>query len=157
MKCGERGFKTVTGEPCGQEIGARAAGCLWHSRTAEERSLLATKGALASRMRRFLPTTTPPPEFGSTAAIVTWAQETAQRVLSGALDPRAASEARQLAALTIQARSADAQERLVDALLKLEHGGAAMLLLSRLTDGGAGRPLPGRVLSMVPAPAGDPA
>jgi hypothetical protein len=114
-------------------------------------------------MQRFLPATSAPPEFSSTASIVAWAEQTAQRVLTGALDPRAAGEARQLAALTITARQADAQAALVEALLKLEHGGTAVMLLSRLQDGlngGKQRQIPGaaRVLSMpagAAAPAGE--
>jgi hypothetical protein len=96
----------------------------------------------------------PPPEFASTEAIVAWAQTTAQQVLCGDLDPRAASEARQLAGLAIQARAADSQERLVEVLLRLEHGGAAVMLLSRLQQGlveGRTRPLPPRVLRASPA------
>ncbi len=103
------------------------------------------KGGIASRMRRFMPSDSPPPEFSSTAAIVAWAERTAQRVLCGELEPRAAGEARQLAALTIQARAADAQEKLVEALLRVEHGGAALLLLGKLQDGlsqAGRRPLP---------------
>lgn len=144
----------ATGEPCGQGT-APGRRCVWHTRDAAGRRLLALKGGVASRMRSYLPSSAPRPEFSSTAAVVAWAEATAHKVLSGALDPRAAGEARQLAALTIQARSAEAQERLVDALLRLENGGAAVMMLARLTDGiadGKGRPLPGRVLPMAATP-----
>jgi hypothetical protein len=130
---------------------------VWHKGSAEDRRAVALKGGIASRMQRYLPATTPRPEFSSTAAIVTWAEETARKVLTGDLDPRAASEARQLAALTISARQADAQAQLVDALLSLEHGGAAVALLAQFTSAqadGKRRPLPGRVLPIRP-PEGD--
>lgn len=146
MKCGDKtGHITAKGTLCQQEIAADAPGCIWFVRTPDERSELAMKGGIASRLRRFLPASAPPPEFSSTPAIVMWAQTTAQKVLAGELDPRAAGEARQLAALTISARVADAQERLVEVALRLETGGAAMLLLSRLQTElteGPRRPLP---------------
>jgi hypothetical protein len=51
-------------------------------------------------------------------------------------------------------RVAAAQERMAEVLAAVEHGGAALLMLSRLQDGlteGRSRPLPGRVLTMPPA------
>jgi hypothetical protein len=160
MKCGDKGHTTATGAPCGQTIAATAAGCVWHTRDAEGRRLLATRGALASRMQHYLPSSAPRPEFSSTAAIVTWAEQTAHKVLAGELDPRAAGEARQLAALTIAARSADATQQLVEALVRLEGGGQALVLLGRLREGldsGARKPLPGRVLAMTTTPSPEPA
>jgi hypothetical protein len=50
-------------------------------------------------------------------------------------------------------RAADAQERMADVLAQVEHGGAAMLLLTRLQNGlndVRRRPLPGRSLSLKP-------
>jgi hypothetical protein len=159
VKCGELGYVNGAGRPCGQEISSKAKGCIFHDPAKRDRAKAAQiRGAHASRMQRYLPASSAPPEFLSTASIVAWAEQTAQRVLTGALDPRAAGEARQLAALTISARQADAQAALVDALLKLEHGGAAMMLLTRLQDGlsdGKRRPLPSaRVVPMTP-PSGD--
>jgi hypothetical protein len=158
LKCGERGYTNADGQPCGQPINAKAPGCIHHDPAQSERAqAVRYRGAAASRMRRFMPASAPPPEFSSTASIVTWAQETARQVLTGALDPRAAGEARQLAALTISARQADAQAQLVEALLSLEHGGAAVALLAQFTKAqvdGKPRPLPGRVLPMRP-PEGD--
>ena len=159
MTCGDKGHVRADGQPCGQPINAKMPACIHHRSTPAERRLFGVKGALASRMRRYLPATTVAPEFSSTEAIVRWAEQTAQRVLTGNLDPRAASEARQLAALTISARQADAQAQLVDALLRLENGGAAMALLAQFTNGDPAkrRPLPGgRVLSLRPS-EGDPA
>ena len=146
MRCGDLGHKTVHGEPCHQTVGRGKKGCIWHTRNPEQRRLLATRGALAARSRFFLPADTPPPEFRDTPSIVAWAERTAQLVMTDKLDPRAAGEARQLAALTISARQALAQEKLVEALLTVEHGGSALLLLTRLQDGladGRRRPLPG--------------
>jgi len=109
------------------------------------------KGAIeqmvSSRLKHYLSKTTPRPEFGNTAAIEAWASTTAHQVLVGVLDPRAASEARQLAALTISARAADVQAATLAALERLEGGGQAFVLLEQLRAGlatGERRPLPPR-------------
>jgi len=104
-----------------------------------------------THLRLHLAATAPRPDFSSTAAIEAWASTTAHQVLTGVLDPRAASEARQLAALTISALSARTQQQLVDALLRLEHGGGAVALLANfVNDPTKRKPLPGRVLAMPP-------
>jgi hypothetical protein len=57
-------------------------------------------------------------------------------------------------------RAAQAQERLVETLAALEHGGAALAMLVKLQDGltdGRRRPLPGRALTAVPPPPAEPA
>lgn len=151
--CGDSGGIRADGQPCEQDTppGKR---CAWHAEGADRRAL-AIRGSYASRMRRYLPTEAPRPEFSSTTAIVTWAQDTAHKVLTGDLDPRAAAEARQLASLTIAARAADAQERLVEALATIEHGGIAVGLLARLQSGlsdGKRRPLPPRLVPITTPP-----
>lgn len=86
--------------------------------------------------------------------IVAWAQRMARAALVEDVDPRRLAEARGFAQLAPSTLSARTQEQLVDALLKIEHGGAAMLL-SRLTSGledGRRKPLPGRTLTVVPRP-----
>lgn len=53
-------------------------------------------------------------------------------------------------------RAAAAQERMADTLAAVEHGGTALLMLSRLQDSladGHRRPLPGRALLAVTTPA----
>lgn len=141
MKCGDRGFLTAAGQPCGQTIGARASACLWHSRNAEERRALALRGGIASRMRSALPATTPEPPFDTPESIVAWAQRMARSALVDDVDPRRLAEARGFAQLALSALSTKAQAQLVDALLKLEHGGVAVALLGRLKAGET-RPLP---------------
>ena len=151
MKCGDRGHLTAAGEPCQQTIGVRAAACVWHSRDAEGRRLLALKGGIASRMRTALPSTYQVPEFASPESIVGFAQELARMALTEDVDRGRVAEARLAAGLALSAFQARSQERLVEALLRVEHGGAALLLLSRLQDGlidGKRRPLPGRSLSL---------
>lgn len=140
------------GQPCGWRLNGRQ--CLWHGPTVtpEDRRLLALKGGVASRLRMALPPSSQAPTFATREDIVAWAQEMAGKVLRGELDPKLSAEARGHAQLALQARTAEAQERLVEALLRVEHGGAAMLLLTRLQDGlsdGRRRPLPGRPLPLV--------
>ena len=154
MKCGDRGHLTAQGTPCQQNIPKGSAACLWHSRSAEGRRALAMKGSIKAHMMRFLPRSALPPDFQSTASIVAWAQQTAKKVLSGELDPKAAGEARQLASLAISARVADATEVMATTLSSIEHGASAVLLLNRLQDSlrsGARRPLPG-MRSLTPSP-----
>ncbi len=146
MKCGDKGHKTIHGAPCGQTIPARAKGCLWHSRTPEQRSILAAKGGIVRNIKNALPPDYQVPPFDSRESIIAWSQDMAGNVLRGELSPKLSAEARGHAQLALQARTAEAQERLVEALLTVEHGGAALLLLTRLQDGladGRRRPLPG--------------
>jgi hypothetical protein len=70
---------------------------------------------------------------------------------------RTGAELRKAEAAT---RAAVAQERMADALAAVEHGGAALLMLSRLQEGlteGKRRPLPGRVLGSLPLAGPEPA
>ncbi len=152
MKCGEKGHKTIHGEPCGQTIAVRAKGCLWHSRTPAQRRILAAKGSVVGRMKNELPPNYEAPAFDSRESIVAWCRDMAEKVLHGRVSVNLSAEARGYAQLALQARIAEAQERLVEGMLKIEHGSAAMLLWSRLQDGlseGRRRPLPGaRVLPL---------
>ena len=146
MHGGDLGHKTIHGEPGCQTVGRGKKGCIWHSQTPEQRSILARKGGIARSLEKALPSTYRVPPFDTRESIVEWAREMAGKVLRGELSPKLSAEARGHAQLALQARTAEAQERLVEALLTVEHGGAAMLLLTRLQDGladGRRRPLPG--------------
>jgi hypothetical protein len=147
MICGDKGHLTATGQPCGQVIAPDAPACIWHSRDAEGRRLLAMRGGIASRMRSALPESTPEPPFDSPDSIVAWSQQMAKVALTQDVDPRRMAEARGFAQLALSALSAKTQQQLVDALLRLEHGGQAFALLAQLralpaTE--ARRPLPWR-------------
>jgi len=153
MRCGDKGHLTATGAPCGQTIAASAAGCLWHSRDAEGRRLLALKGGIASRMRTALPVSYQIPEFSDPDAIVRFAQELARVALKEDVDLRRVAEARGAAGLALSAHAARAQQQLVDALLRLEHGGGAVALLAQFTAAQTDSkrrplPVPGRLLAM---------
>ncbi len=151
MKCGELGHKTADGKPCGQTISATAKGCIWHSpdRTPEQKHQTAMKGALLAHKRRLLPETSRLPPFDTREHVIKFAEGLARDVLTRDVDPRRVDTALRAAGVALTAFAQETQEKLVDALLKIEHGGAAMLLLSRLQDGltqGRRRPLPGRAL-----------
>jgi hypothetical protein len=155
MRCGEKsGHLTKDGTLCQQPIPATAKGCIWYVRTPEERSLLATKGSLASRMKRALPATYACPEFTETESIIAFARELGRLALTADVDMRRLAEARGAAQLALSAHSVQAQARMVDALLALEHGGQALVLLSQFqaaqSDPSKRRPLPGKVLAMPP-------
>lgn len=161
MRCGDRGHVTASGQPCGQTISAKAQACIWHSKTPAERSVLALKGSIASRMNRALPATLPEPPFDTVDNIVTWSQQMAKAALTEDVDPRRLAEARGFAQLALSALAQRTQARLVDALTALESGGAAVALLAQFTNAqatGKRKPLPGpaRVISLPSEPV-DPA
>lgn len=154
MKCGDRGHRTAAGEPCQQNIGARATGCLWHSRDAEGRRLLALKGGIASRMKTALPSSYQVPAFADPEAIVSFAQELARMALTEDVDRGRVAEARLAAGLALSAHTAQTQARLVEALLRLEHGGLAVAMLTQFqaaqSDPSKRRPLPPRIVTALP-------
>lgn len=154
MKCGEKGFLTKAGLPCGQDISESRKACLWHSKTPEERSRLGARGGLASRMNKVMDASYVMVPFTSRESVIHFAQELAQRVLTEKVDPRRVDTALRAANVALTAYGAQTQERLVEALLKIEHGGAALLMLARLQEGmreGKRRPLPGVNLNLVVA------
>jgi hypothetical protein len=164
MKCGERGHVTAQGLPCGQSISRKMAGCIWHSGPAsspEGRKAMAMKGGIASRMMRALPVTYHVPAFESPESIIAFARELADMALKEDVDLRRVAEARGAATLALSAFTARTQAQLVDALLSLERGSAAVALLTQFTSAqasGARTPLPGRLVSLpATTPSGGPA
>jgi hypothetical protein len=138
MKCGELGHKTVRGTLCDQNVPEGAKGCLWHGSTAAERSVLAMKGGLASKMRRALPADFTMAPWDDRAAVVRFAEDMARTALTADVDPRRVDAALRAASVALSGFAAETQERLVEALTRVEHGGTAALLLDRLTTGLAG-------------------
>jgi hypothetical protein len=159
MKCGEKGHETALGKPCEQNIAADAVGCLWHSRTPEQRAVLAMKGGIASRMRRGLPADYQMTAFDNRESVIRFAEDMARRVLVEDVDPRRVDVALRAAQVALSGFAAATQEKLVDALTRMEYGGAAAVLLERLSASlatGRTRPLPGKVLRL-PEGGGEPA
>ncbi len=153
MKCGEiSGHMTKQGKPCGQNVAADATqGCLWHSRGPRARSLMASKGPAARRQKRLIPVGSYHPQFETRDAVVRFAEDLAKKVLTSRVDPRRVDSALRAATVALSAFAAQTQEKLVDTLLRIEHGEAAMALLLRLQEGlakGPRRPVPGRVVTI---------
>lgn len=122
MTCGEKGFTTVSGEPCGQIINPKAAACLWHSRTAPERRMLALRGAAASALKSapaVLDPNTPMPALDSPDGVLREIASTVQDVRTGRLDEKKGavvlqgiSVALKLAELRLAAMVGDLERRL---------------------------------------------
>jgi hypothetical protein len=151
MRCGEKGFLNADGHPCGQTIAATAKSCLWHDTTPKgkrQADLQRKRGGLVSRAKLALPASYLVKPFDSVDSIIEWAHEMAGKVLKEDVDPRRTSEARGFAQLALSAHQARTQQQLVDALLRLEHGGAAFALLARLQESTTAprRPLPWKAL-----------
>jgi len=148
MKCGDKGFTTVTGHPCGQTIGADTPACIWHSRTPEERTLLASKGGLKTTIKRAFPSDYAV-GFPDREAVVRVVEDLAKRALTDQVDLGRIDTALRAASVALTAFGMATQEKMVDALLRLEHGGTAIVLLERMQASlstGTRRPLPGRLV-----------
>ena len=99
------------GAPCGQVLGPERE-CIWHGEqaTPEARSAIARLGGL--RTLRTLPEDAPVPSFNSREEIVEYAEEQAQLVGIGKLDPRLSAEMRGWADLAMKAHELSALDRL---------------------------------------------
>src|SRR5262245_56328717 len=145
------GKPTKDGGRCQQRLGSSRPVCPFHKGD----GVMAVIGARAAAARRvrFMPADSANPDWSSVQAIRAWAEERAGRVERGELDARAVPH--ELAKLAKATCDAEAQQQLVDALLSLEKGGAAVAMLANFVNDPAKRkPLPGRVLSL-PKPDGD--
>ncbi len=144
MKCGDKEFVTAAGLPCQQNINPKTSGCLWHSKTPKQRSLLATRGALAAKMKKALPSDHPIPSLDGLASYEGACRDLYRLSLTGNVDRWRLTEARGAIALLMQAEQVRAQQQLYEALVGLERGGPAVVLLNQYLDGHTGgrRPVP---------------
>jgi hypothetical protein len=155
MKCGDKGHRTATGAPCQQNIAPAAKGCLWHGSKPEERKLLSLRGNVMATLRRALPKDHQMVPFDSRESVIRFAEDLARRVLTEDVDPRRVDTALRAAGVALSGFAAATQEKLVEALLKIEHGGVAFAWLSRIQEGLQGAaPLPTRLRALAP-PVGD--
>ena len=155
MRCGDLGHVGNDGRPCGQNIGQYAKGCPWHAGGREGASRFALRGVIASRRKHvaMLPLETQSPEFASPDEILTYAATTARQVVVGELSPQLSAEARGWASVALKVHEIKATERLAAAVLQIERGGHAIVLLQQLQASiaeGKRRPLPGRVVPLPP-------
>src|SRR5262245_3542984 len=146
------GKPTKDGGRCQQRLGSSRPVCPFHKGDGAM-AVIGARAAAARRVR-FMPVGSANPDWSSVQAIRAWAEERAGRVERGELDARAVPH--ELAKLAKATFDAEAQERLLDALLRLEHGGGAVALLAQFTnDPSKRKPLPGRVLTSLPKADGD--
>ena len=115
------GKPTKAGPPCGQVLGLNRE-CIWHGAgvTPEDRSAIALRGGLKSI--RALPADAPVPSFNSREEIVDYAEEQAQLVGTGQLDPRLSAEMRGWADLAMKAHELSALDRLAKLEKRLVNG-----------------------------------
>lgn len=147
MKCGELGHRTANGQPCQQNIAPTAKGCLWHSpdRTEEQKHFTALKGGLMVRKRRLLPETTNLPPFDCRENVIRFAEGLARDVLTKDVDPRRIDTALRAAGVALTGFAQATQEKLLEAILTLERGGTALIMLQRIQGAlteGRRNPLP---------------
>jgi hypothetical protein len=88
-------------------------------------------------------------QFPDREAVVRFVEDLAKRALTENVDLRRIDTALKAANVALTAHGMGIQEKMVEALLRLEHGGTAIVLLERMQASlstGARRPLPGRVM-----------
>ena len=155
-KCGEKTghIAKKTGQLCDQNIPTGAKGCFWFVRTPQQRSLEAVRISRIGKTRRALPASYQVKPFDSVESIITWSRDMAERCLKEDIDPRRTSEARGFAHLALSAIQTRTQEHMINALLQLEHGSSALVLLTKFQQGvaaGPRRPVPGRTVKHIEA------
>jgi hypothetical protein len=121
LRCGDKtGHITKAGTLCQQPIGPGAKGCIWYGKTPEEKSALALKGAVASRLKTIatLPADTAQPVLDSPAAVRAELASTIHDTRTGRLDHRVAmvviagiNAALKLAELEVAAQIGDLERR----------------------------------------------
>ncbi|MHB8510224.1 MAG: hypothetical protein ACYDGR_16535 [Candidatus Dormibacteria bacterium] len=153
MKCGELGFLNADGLPCGQNVATGAKSCLWHDQTPKGKrraDLERKRGGLVSRGKGALPPGYAV-SFPDREAVVRFVEDLAKRALTEDVELRRIDTALRAASVALTAHGMAIQERMVEALLRLEHGGTAIVLLERMQASlstGTRRPLPGRLVQV---------
>ncbi len=117
--------------------------------------MLATKGAIASKMMRALPQDHPIPPLDDLPSYKAALRELYTLSLTGNVDRWRLTEARGNIVSLIQAEQVRVQQQLYEALVGLEHGGPAVVLLNQYLEGHTGerRSLPPPPLTRVESPA----
>lgn len=153
MKCGELGFTNADGQPCGQNVAVGAKSCLWHDQTPHGKrkaDLERKRGGIASRGKGALPGDYAV-RFPDRESVVRFVEDLAKRALTEDVDLRRIDTALKAANVALTAHGMAIQEKMVEALLRLEHGGTAIVLLERMQtslSSGPRRPLPGRLMTL---------
>lgn len=138
MLCGSLGFKNQQGQPCGQDIASDAKGCRYHLATLEQKTeigKLGVKAYLDRTIKKLDLNATPVPLFNSFANIISFTQDMAWLALVGSVDLQRINVALKAASVARETVGTAIQEKIANALLKLEHGGAAVAFLTKLSEG----------------------
>ncbi len=149
--CGEMGHRGKNGKPCGYRIAAMAKACPHHSGNPAKARAFQSKGALASKMRHALPPDFKLPDLDTLDGIEKAGRLLFELSLKRNLERWRLSEARGALTLLVEGQKIRVEQQMLNTLMALEHGGAAMVLLAQIQEGitqGRPLPLPGRTLAI---------
>src|SRR5688572_18898761 len=117
-QCGANGYLTVAGKPCQQYLKGKEEACLWHSRSAEERSLLASRGTIAAKLKAALPESFVVPEELTRPATRKLIRDLVEWTLKkSSVDYKRVEVVKGLLGLVATLEQADETARLADAVL----------------------------------------
>jgi Fe-S-cluster formation regulator IscX/YfhJ len=105
------------------------------------------------RKRRLLPESYKMPPFDSRENVIRFAEGLARDVLTKDVDPRRIDTALRAAGVALTGFAQATQEKLLEAILTMEHGGMAVIMLQRIHTAlaeGKRQPLPLSGLQTVP-------
>ncbi len=150
--CGELGFVTKSGAPCGYRIGSGRKACPHHGGDPTEALAFQVKGGIASRARHALPEDFALPDLESSDGLKQALQLHMTLALKKNVERWRVSEFRGALTLRVQIEAVKAQQQTNDMLMRLEHGAMASGMFLRLREGlmtGTKRPVPGKMVSIV--------
>ena len=153
-KCGDYGYQNAFRQPCGQTLREGETACLWHRSTPAERSAIASRGGRKKSIQENgLPEEAVASlSFQTIDQVVTFVETMAKQALTSPLHRGRIETALKCANVAKGCFETKATQELTRAVLTMEHGGGAVLLLQRLQEGmagGARKPLPGRRMPVV--------
>lgn len=152
--CGDRGFLTKSGKPCGQSISEESKGCVFHTSTPEERKAIAMKGAFNASLKNVLPSDFDIGTLETPEDMKAFLKRILPHVLKQPIEKWRSQEARGWFGFLVELDRNRVTEKLADAVLTAQHGGQSLIFLNQFLEGSAdGRrklpprftPLPERV------------
>ena len=152
-KCGDHGFLTKAGKPCGQSISPEARGCVFHLATPEERKAIALKGAFNASLKNVLPEDFEIGTLETPEDMKAFLKRIIPFVLKMPIEKWRSQEARGWFSFLVELDRNRVTEKLADAVLTAQHGGQSLVFLNQFLEGGpdSKRRLPSRRVHVVPA------
>jgi hypothetical protein len=142
MVCGDLGFKTAAGKPCGQSINATTKKpCVWHATDADGRRAISKLGQIASANKKTLPDLTIG-DLTTNEGILATLKGLMEAAATQQVDLRRVGELRQGLSVAVNLRQTAATRELNKTLLRLEHDERAVVLLEQLKADRTLKPLP---------------